>query len=192
MKLQTIFILLILLSSCEKKGKKMNRNIEFFSSEVSKYRGTRKIIDLSAKFSECGEWGGHEENIFITTKADEKFHLTYQNYYANCDSMVLIKDSVGSYYAPFKTLVDSCSVIMNQNQMNSIYKFTHNLLDAKFRESFPGHAGDNFYLKKYDGFAGDKFIINFYGEDSQLIKDYIQLLKELNLPLRNGDIKKEL
>jgi len=161
------------------------KNIDFFSYEISKYRGTRKIMDLNIKFSECGEWGGHEENIFITTQSDENFHLHYQKYCVDCENMVLIEDSLGSYNAPFKKMIDSCSVVMNEKQKNSIYTFAHNLLSAKFREEFPGHAGDYFYMKKYKGFSGDDFSIGFYGFDTKLLNDYNELIKELNLPNSN-------
>ncbi|MCB9015619.1 MAG: hypothetical protein H6541_07455 [Lentimicrobiaceae bacterium] len=185
MKTYIYIFFLIVLFSCDNKDKTLTENVDFFSNETSQYHGTRKIMDLNVKFSECGEWGGHEENIFITTMSDEMFYIHYQKYCVDCDNMVLIQDSIGSYYTPFKKMVDSCTVVMNEIHKNSIYRFSHKLLSAKFREEFPGHAGNNFYLKKYKGFSGDDFIISFYGFDSELVNDYYELIKELNLPISN-------
>ncbi|MDD2476845.1 MAG: hypothetical protein PHI32_13170 [Dysgonamonadaceae bacterium] len=142
-------------------------------------------MDLNIKFSECGEWGGHEENILITTKNDENFYLHYQKYCVECENMVLYKDSIGSYYAPFKEMTDSFTLVMNEKHKKSIYKFTHELLSAKFREKFPGHAGNRFYLKKFEGLSGDELIISFYGKDDQLMANYNQLLIELDLERRS-------
>ena len=187
MRTHIYIIILIVLFSCDNKEKSLTRDVDFFPNETSQYHGTRKIMDLNVKFSECGEWGGHEENIFITTQSDENFYLHYQKYCVDCDNMVLIEDSIGSYYAPFKKLIDSCTVIMNESHKNSIYKFSHNLLSAKFREKFPGHAGNRFYLKKYKGFSGDGFCISFYGFDSKLLNDYNEFIKELDLPHSDTD-----
>ena len=191
MKIYILIIFLIALFSCGDTEKTKTKNIDFFSYEINKYHGVRKILDLNVKFSECGEWGGHEENIFITTNNDEKFHLHYQKYCVDCENMVLITDSLGSYNAPFKKLIDSCTIIMNETHKNLIYKFTHCLLSAKFREKFSGHAGDKFYLKKYEGFSGDDFSIGVYGFDSQMVNDYDQLITELNLPIITNVEKKE-
>nr|WP_321451579.1 hypothetical protein [uncultured Carboxylicivirga sp.] len=194
MKLYVFLILLIALQSCYNKKRTTTSDIDFFSNEISKYYGTRKILDINIKFSECGEWGGHEENIFITTGNDEYFRLHYQKYKADCDKMVLIEDSIGTYYGPFKELEDSCTFIMNQNHKNLIYKFSHNIFSAKFREGTIHHAGNIFNLKKYQGFSGSEFNIHVYGFDSLLVKDYKQLLEGLNLPIINkeGESKNRL
>jgi len=181
-KSRIIIIVFFTLLSCSDKENSKTENVDFFSQEISKYRGTRKILDLNVKFSECGEWGGHVENIFITTKTDEKFHLHYQKYSVDCYNMVSIKDSIGSYYGPFKEMTDSCTVIMNAGHKKSIYKFAQKLLCAKFREKYSGHAGNSFNLKKYEGFSGSEFSIRFYGFDNELVNDYNELIKELKLP----------
>ncbi len=181
MKLYIYTLFILIIFSCENKAQ--TKNEDFFSYETSKFRGTRKIVDLHARFSECGEWGGHEENILITTRKDENFHLYYEKYSVNCDSMVLVEDSIGTYNEPFNKLVDSCTIIMTETHKSAIIRFAHNLLSSKFREEFSGHAGDSFYFKKHEGFSGNGFIIDFYGFDNKILKDYKQLISELNLPI---------
>ncbi len=170
--------------SCANRNITTLKNVEFFSDEISKYRGTRKVLELNVMFSECGEFGGHKENISITTRQDEKFHLHYEKYSVNCDNIVYDKDSLFFYEEPLNILVDSCTIIMNQHQMNSISNFSHKLLGAKFQQRFSDY-GYLFTLTKYEGFTGSGFCISFYGEDNELLRNYDELLDELKLPLSN-------
>lgn len=93
------------------------------------------------KFSECGEWGGHEEKILITTKSDEKFYLSYRKSTVDCDSMVLVLESIEDYYGAFQQIIDSCCFEMNSNHKNSIYNFSLKLLSAKFSEEIAIYTG---------------------------------------------------
>ncbi len=179
-KIYLIFIpLLFILTACNSKTLDKNAEFDFFSSELSTRHGERVIIDIKAKFSECGEWGGHEEKIFITTREDKEFYLKYELYCADCDSMVLYKDSIGSFYTPLKTLVDSGTMKMQEEHKLAIYDFTQNLVQAKFREEYSGHSGNSFEINKHEGFGGTSFQIYVYGYDSQILFDYFRLTKKV-------------
>ena len=172
------FLLLVFLSCIQTDSNKIEP-VYFFSEELGKNLDTRKIMDLEVNFSECGEWGGHDENIFITVRKDGNFYLHYQNYLVDCNKMILVTDDMGTYNAPYKKLIDSITVRMNDSQKKSILKFSQILLGAKFREHFPGHAGNRFHLYKHNGLSGSDFEINFYGYDSILQNSYNKLIEDI-------------
>jgi hypothetical protein len=179
MKSFLYLLLLLVFLSCDKIEENKIKDVDFFSDEISKNLGTRKIIDLEVKFSECGEWGGHDENISIDVRKDGNFYLHYKKYSVDCNKMILVTDIMGTYNSPDKKLNDSITIRMNNTQKKSILNFSQILLGAKFREYFPGHAGNRFNLYKHEGLSGSDFEINFYGYDSILHNSYNKLIKDI-------------
>ncbi|GEM_PF-1138924 len=196
--LRNIIILVIvsLLLSCNtnnsKKIEQGTRNIVFFPDEISKRHSERKIIDIYAQFSECGEWGGHREYLNVTTKNDGNFYLEYKKYCVDCDNMVEYRDSIGSAFYPYRKIIDSCKIKMEQTHKNKIYEFAQLLLKSKFREKFPGHAGNNFSIIKHEGFGSNSFYIDVYSFDKELENGYYNLIKNLKLPSILEDVNKNV
>src|SRR5258706_1163319 len=47
-----------------------------------------QTISIEARFSECGEWGGHKEKIIVNVDREQmKVFANYKVYPFNCDSM---------------------------------------------------------------------------------------------------------
>lgn len=185
MKSFTFLLLIAVFLSCTKTESNEIKDVYFFSDEKSKNLDTRKILDIEVKFSECGEWGGHDENMSITIQKDENFYLHYNKYDVDCDNMIIVNDSMGSYNTPQKKIIDSVTIKMNNIHKKSILEFSKTLLEAKFREGFPGNSGNRFHLYKYEGLSGSDFEINFYGYDKILQKSYTKLIKDLGLYIDN-------
>lgn len=178
-----IFILLIfaLLISCSNSQKDNECHAAFFPDDLSGYKDERLIFEIKATFSECGEWGGHKETLLIYAGKDKEFHLKYKLWNVNCDSTVEYNDGIGTYYAPLIYLIDSTSLLITNDHKQAICKFTHDMVDAKFREVFPGHAGNTFEVYKYPEYNETSFKIQVYGFDSIILRDYLKLLELLKL-----------
>ncbi|MPQ49314.1 hypothetical protein GCQ56_20160 [Marinifilum sp. N1E240] len=171
----------ILLFSCTNSVNEKDNKIDFFPDDISGFQEERLVFEIKAGFSECGEWGGHKEKMFITARKDKEFYLKYELWCANCDSLIEHNDSLGTYTAPLMNLVDSSTIRLNNKHKEAVRKFTQDLVEAKFREIFPGHAGNSFEAYKYRGYGGTSLKIQVYGFDPRILSDYIALLKTLKL-----------
>jgi len=44
-------------------------------------------LRIEARFSECGEWSGHKEEIIVSSDRKENIYATYKISPFNCDSL---------------------------------------------------------------------------------------------------------
>ena len=98
---------------------------------------------IKSRFMECGEWGGHLELSKVYLKGNE-FYINYQQYSADCNS---IKENNGE---PIQTLIKNITEILSDKDKLLIRRYFHQLIDAKFREPTPMHAGYIFEISKTD------------------------------------------
>ena len=96
---------------------------------------------IKGRFMECGEFGGHMEISKIYIKEND-FYLTYKKYFADCSK---IKENYGE---PPQTLVQTITKVLFNKEKLLIRQYFHQLIDAKFREPSPMHAGYLFEIKK--------------------------------------------
>lgn len=178
-----LYILLVFafLISCSNSKKDKECNVAFFPDDLLGHIEERLVFEIKATFSECGEFEGHKERLLIYAGKDKEFHLKYKLWNVNCDSTVEYNDGIGIYHAPLLNLIDSSSFIISDEHEQAIRNFTHDMVDAKFREVFPGHAGNTFEVYKYPDYNETSFKVQVYGYDSIVLKDYLKLLKLLKL-----------
>ena len=131
-------------------------------------------MTIYAQFDECGEWGGHEETIEILHKMDSGFYFNYQKSSVDCDSMVNIWHLGAFYPGPYKKLEIEKQSKLSVFGKAAINQFTHDLIDEKFKITFPGHAGILLSLTTSDS----SLIINTYGGDA---KSFIELKSKLGV-----------
>jgi len=98
---------------------------------------------IKSRFMECGEFGGHLELSKIYLKGNE-FYITYQKFSADCNK---IRENNGE---PPQTLIQTITKILFNDDKVLIRRYFHQLVDAKFREPSPMHAGYIFEIKKSD------------------------------------------
>ncbi len=176
-RLKLFFIILSLFFiSCEvKKDKKeiMNNIPEsedgFFDENGLGGFSSGKTITLSAHFNECGEWGGHIEEMVIYTKPKKGFYLDYRKYHVNCDSIDAF------YNHPYQKLELSKTIQLNKTHKNSISTYLKRLVNSKIEEQYPGSAGNSFSAVKSDS----TFIIEVYDNKKSDIESFNKLQKEL-------------
>jgi hypothetical protein len=123
---------------------------------------------IKTRFMECGEWGGHLELLKVYLRKNE-FHITYEKYSADCNT---IKDNNGE---PRQTLVKSVTKILLDKDKQLVRQYFHQLLDAKFREPTPMHAGYVFEIKKTD----KSIYLFIYTWGSKTKDEYVRFIKQL-------------
>lgn len=123
---------------------------------------------IRARFMECGEFGGHLEVSKIYLVANE-FYITYQKFSADCNK---IKENNGE---PLQTLVKTVTKLMLNEDKALFRRYFHQLVDAKFREPTPSHAGYSFEIKKSDNSIN--LYIYTWGEITRI--QYSAFIKQL-------------
>lgn len=130
---------LILLSVNGMTQKTKTDSTEFFNPD--NFLGD--TLYIKSRFMECGEWGGHLE-LSKVYSMDNDFYINYQKYSADCNS---IKENNGE---PIQTLAKTITKkLLGKNKL-LIRRHFHQLIDAKFREPTPMHAGYIFEIHKTD------------------------------------------
>lgn len=98
---------------------------------------------IKSRFMECGEWGGHLELSKVYLKKNN-FYIGYQKFSTDCNK---IKENNGE---PPQTIVKTITKKLLDKDKLLIRRYFHQLVDAKFREPTPMHAGYIFEIKKTD------------------------------------------
>ena len=159
----------ILLISCNDKLE----NTFFDEFDLGASGSSNKLI-IYARFDECGEWGGHTEDIIITANSDRKFYATFRKTRVDCDKVSLLYGKPEFHEVELEKTFE-----LTNSHKEAIEKYAKNLVHSKFSERNPGHSGKIFGIIKTDS----TFIIDVYDQNSDNIKNYHHLQKELNLPI---------
>ena len=172
MKLTSIFLLFIissfLLSNCGQKAKQKIKNSE---SRIFDFLKLTKsdTIRIDARFDECGEWGGHKEEIIID--ADEKWNIYVHHkiYPYNCDSLKFyyLNDNLR---AKFDTTIS-----LTDKKKQAIIEYIQRMAISKTVETFPGHAGNYFSVVTSDS----TLIIKIYDDKRSNVDSYNELVSDL-------------
>ena len=154
-------------------------NIFFDEADLGAFGSDTKLF-LNARFSECGEWGGHNEKMTIYAKSDKEFYLDYKKFKVNCAS-------IDEYYGTpdFQKLEIEKTLKLNDVNKKSISSYIQRMVKSKVEERHPGHAGNSFSIIKSDS----TLIIDVYGGGIFSFDSYNRLLTELNLSINldNGE-----
>ncbi|HXB42354.1 MAG TPA: hypothetical protein VNZ49_17580 [Bacteroidia bacterium] len=97
-------------------------------------------LALFAEFADCGEWGGHRENIIIVKK-DNDLLATYYKDTVDCDSL-----PINSLNLKRKNVVEK-SKLLTSTDRNRIIKYIDNLkIACKKKESPQSNSANSFRL----------------------------------------------
>jgi hypothetical protein len=128
-----------------------------------------RSLAIRTKLGECGEWGGHEEVITITTDEQMILHARYTIYRFRCDSL--------EYYIGRKNLrpLSITQTVLDQQGKKSVMEYCVRLAQSKMTEQFPGHSGNSFSIINSDS----TLHIDVYSSKEQDLKSYQKLVSEL-------------
>ena len=115
-----------------KYGVSQDNNIDKFSFFNLGSFG-KDTMYIRTIFTECGEWGGHLEDIKIYFSGGSCF-ARYEKYSADCDSMK-INNGV-----PTQIAISKLTKKIGPFEQLLIRDYIHSLVDQKFSEADFGHA----------------------------------------------------
>nr|WP_315163850.1 hypothetical protein [uncultured Flavobacterium sp.] len=170
-------IFLITIFSCSKKLEFPNdehntNSTVFFDPILLGATGVDANIKINSRFSECGEWGGHNEKIKIYSKERnyKDYFLDYEKTKIDCDK----RDKNGKN---IETVIVQKTIKLDDSGKKSITDYIKRMITSKVEERFPGHAGNSFSVINYDS----TLVIKVYDLNSRNLKSYNNLLEELDL-----------
>lgn len=87
MKFIQILSVFFILFSCEKPKNKSEPVDYFYGYVVNSKNNQNVLLTIKTRFDECGEWGGHTENIIVFNKNNsKKLYAKYEETKADCSN----------------------------------------------------------------------------------------------------------
>lgn len=127
-------------------------------------------LTLEARFSECGEWGGHREEILISNWKRDSSTLIHTIYPYKCDSL--------DYYYGNDSLAPASIrqiSLLDSSAKEAVIQYIQQLIVSKSKERFPGHAGNIFSVQN----STKTLKIKVHDLSEEPVKSYKQLISAL-------------
>lgn len=158
---------LFFILSCKKEEKKTANEFNFNNLHEVNYNDT---LYIKSKFSECGEWGGHDEIIKIFYIKERKTMLQFErNKVKDCHD----KNQKGEI---IKKSAFKKEFIISDSQKQALMNYINDLMKSKFIKNPISHSGNTFSIEDSKG----NLKISVFGNQEHNINIYNELLKNLN------------
>ena len=172
MKNILFFGLLLIFFSCSKNELNSEKNLEKYDFDNLYEVNYEDTLYIKSKFSECGEWGGHDEVIKVFLVKERKTMLRFErNEVIDCD----IRNSKGDIV---KKPNLKKQFILSASEKKAIMSYFNQLTKSKFSEKDFGNSGNSFSIEDSKG----NLKISTYGNHQFDIDLYNNLLKSLKIP----------
>ncbi len=173
MKYITLFILLVVLSSCceSKMPAVIFSEVEIAESEVffpHFYWGD--TLYLNVEIDDCGEWGGPEDNLIISMDSLRQYVLEFKRYKMDCYSIAEHENG--------KPLEFEKKFILNDTMKVAVSDFLVDIMKAKIEEKADSNAGSTYNL-----FSNDSALsIRLHSTQKKIEEEYYNFKNDLGLP----------
>jgi hypothetical protein len=140
-----LFLIIIICSNCNDQApSKKDTDVNFFDPMLYGAINHSGGLSIETRFSECGEWGGHKEEVLVYADSTQRFHADYQVFPYNCDSLpfYLANDN--------REPIISKSIIVQQKAKKAIISYIQRLIQSKTNERFVDGASNtgNFFFNR--------------------------------------------
>jgi hypothetical protein len=127
--------------------------------------GRTDTLTLFAQYSECGEWGGHQESLRIYRGDDDELWTIYQ------------RDTITTCQGPIRNnrrVLITRTLKLTKDNQRAIIRYMHDLLDRSLEAETPSHAGEHFSVRRNDSKFVISRTIHGYREFDKLINSVIK------------------
>ena len=146
--LKTIIVLCLLLSVTSCQQYKLN----LFTS-ISQL----DTLQIQVEMTECGEWGGHKEKIYIHRRKDNNLYATYQRDTVPCGKIVS-KNGVGVLDDKLRIITVDTTIQFNSKYEKDVKSFIKRIFKLSLKDQLPlSNFGDNYQIRITDS----TFIIEY-------------------------------
>jgi len=163
MKIFSFIVFFLILISCRKNPE--SATMEYALKNVLHYQDT---LILKSRFEDCGEWGGHEEEMKVY-RSGKEIILNYIRYSVNCSE----RNGSGSIIQHKES---SDRLYLSDSQNRAVMDYVTALMKLKFMQQPVGNSGNRFSVENT---AGDLHL-SCYGSSDVLLENYNILMEELH------------
>jgi len=177
-------LITILLSSCDLRNNDNSNELSFpdFSDELFSplsLVGGKDTLKIIVQSSECGEWGGHQDYLLISTDSKRQITARLTVDTVSCDK-IINKNGVGVLDDFQRVIVFDSTKILNDSDEEMLSKMLQRLLELKLRSELHSNHGDNFKVEYTDG----SLFFNYWNSgnyyDTYYWKTRMQLFGKIN------------
>jgi hypothetical protein len=130
-------------------------------------------LQIQVEMSECGEWGGHKEKIYIHRRKDNNLYATYQRDTVPCGKIVS-KNGVGVLDDKLRIITVDTTVQFKSEYEKNVKSFIKRIFKLSLKDQLPlSNFGDNYQIQKTDS----TFIIEYLNFSNKKNTHY-QTLKQ--------------
>ncbi|WP_144281761.1 hypothetical protein [Chryseobacterium echinoideorum] len=172
MKTFFLFLTVFFFLNCSEKRPHEISNSdqpEYSFEHILNYNNEDTIF-IKSQFSDCGEWGGHEELIKVY-RSEKRIKLSYVKFEADCE----MRDSVSLIVQQEKRNIE---ILLTNPQQEALMNYINNLLKFKFLDHEMSHSGNVFSVNN----TKEDFKISQFGNQSLLLDNYNTLMTVLRFP----------
>lgn len=172
MKIYLLLFFFIIFTNCSD-----NKNIEETNYSKQEYSlgnilsyNNKDTIFIKSRFTDCGEWGGHEEMMKIY-RSGKNINLNYTRFEVNCG----VRDSVGSIIQK-KEL--NKNILLSNSQKLIVMNYITALMKFQFLDKEISNSGNFFYLTN----TKENLKLSIWGNNPLFIGYYNNLMSSLGFP----------
>ncbi|PZR18239.1 MAG: hypothetical protein DI539_16530 [Flavobacterium psychrophilum] len=159
MKRQFLILIIagITLSCSTKNGNEDGRLIN--------HLGRTDTLTLYAQYSECGEWGGHQESLKIYRGNDDVLWTIYQS------------DTLNTCEGPIENnriALAPRTIKLTEGNQQAIIRYMNDLLDHSLDAEMPSHSGEYFSIRLNDSELVTSRTVHGYKTFDKLINSVIK------------------
>lgn len=176
MKNLALIFSILFIFSCTETGKELtskdleiSNNFNFENLRDVNYEDT---LYIKTRFSECGEWGGHDEIIKLYFVKDKRTIMQFKrNEINNCDE----RNDKGEI---IKKIALEKQILLSKTEKKAVMIYINNLTKSKFLESGFSNAANCFTVES----SNKNFRISTCNNQVFNLESYNNLLKDLQIP----------
>lgn len=160
---------LILFIGCSKNETLEKKTVQTKYS-FDNLLGYKDTLFIKSQFTDCGEWGGHNEIIKVY-RFKKKTKLVYIKHKVDCG----VRDRNGSI---LQVENFTNEIFLSDFEKSCLMNYINNLMKFKFIAKEFGNSGNVFSVEGNSG----KLKISQYGNNIELLNNYNNLMKNLDFP----------
>jgi len=157
-----LFIISIsLLTACDFGNNKVDKISESVKTiggpakTCEEYSSPLNIVDrtdtlkILVQFSDCGEWGGHKESIYLIRNKENKIYARFIMDSVPCDK-IIEKSGIGLLDDKTRRIVLDTTKLLNLEDEKLVSLFLQRLLELYLKNEVHANAGTVFHILNSD------------------------------------------
>ncbi len=175
MKIIFFILTFCFLTSCEKKKQEILKDEDVannFNLDNFRDLNYEDTLFIKTRFSECGEWGGHDESMKLFYIKERKIALKFErNEVKNCSE----RDNKGNI---IKNNSLEKEIVLSKKAKEAIMVYINKLMKSKFLDPNWSNSGNSFSVESSNGL----FKLSTSNNHAFNIDVYNDLLRSLQIP----------